>query len=149
MATAVAAERFAGSARRKDKWQSFRVHCMPASAAFLRPREHIRVGNRCLPIADNHQLLFNAVPVNEVLLHISEYTTFRELTVEIGIAFSRLHPKSLASPPRPFYQQRKDESGNSLSTVERALPLHLFFSRKRPALEIKRDLLQAECGRPE
>jgi hypothetical protein len=52
-------------------------------------------------------------------------------------------------PPRPFYQQRKDESGNSLTTVERALPLLLFFPRKRPTLEIKRDLLQAECGRPE
>jgi hypothetical protein len=32
---------------------------------------------------------------------------------------------------------------------KRVLPLLLFFPRKRVALEIKRDLLQAECGRPE
>ena len=32
---------------------------------------------------------------------------------------------------------------------ERVLPLLLFFPRQRVALEIKRDLLQAECGRPE
>jgi hypothetical protein len=69
--------------------------------------------------------------------------TYQELAVEIGIAFSQLHPKCL------FYQQRKDQPGNSLSTVERALALLLFFPRKRPALEIKRDLLQAQCGRPE
>jgi hypothetical protein len=34
-------------------------------------------------------------------------------------------------------------------TVELAFPLLLFFPRQRVALEIKRDLLQAECGRPE
>ena len=45
--------------------------------------------------------------------------------------------------------QRKHESGTSLSTVELALPLLLFFPRQRVALEIKRDLRQAECGRPE
>jgi hypothetical protein len=33
--------------------------------------------------------------------------------------------------------------------VELALPLLLFFPRQCVALEIKRDLLQAECGRPE
>jgi hypothetical protein len=32
---------------------------------------------------------------------------------------------------------------------ERVLPLLLSCPRKRVALEIKRDLLQAECGRPE
>jgi hypothetical protein len=67
----------------------------------------------------------------------------------MGITLSRLHLESFVSPPRPFHQQRKHESGNSLSTVERAVPLLLFFPRKRVALEIKRDLLQAECGRPE
>ena len=32
---------------------------------------------------------------------------------------------------------------------ERVLPLLLFFPGQRVTLEIKRDLLQAECGRPE
>jgi hypothetical protein len=43
----------------------------------------------------------------------------------------------------------KHDSGNSHQRWERVLPLLLSCPRKRVTPEIKRDLLQAECGRPE
>jgi hypothetical protein len=68
---------------------------------------------------------------------------------EIGITFSRLHPKSFVSPLVRSTCGVRTSQATHYQTVELALPLLLFFPRQRVALEIKRDVLQAECGRPE